>query len=71
MANTVKSFKELTPDLQAFAGGKGGILARMFQDGYPVPEGFVVVGCGNATTRLKTGDRVFVDGGQGVVQILN
>ncbi len=30
-----------------------------------------VVGCGNATTRLKTGDRVLVDGGQGVVQILD
>jgi phosphoenolpyruvate synthase/pyruvate phosphate dikinase len=29
-----------------------------------------VVGCGNATSRLKTGDRVIVDGGQGVVQIL-
>lgn len=43
MANTVKSFKELTPDLQAFAGGKGGMLAQMFQDGYPVPEGFVVL----------------------------
>jgi pyruvate,water dikinase len=39
----VKSFKELTPELQAFAGGKGGMLARMFQGGYPVPEGFVVL----------------------------
>lgn len=29
-----------------------------------------VVGCTNATTRLKTGDRVLVDGGQGRVQIL-
>ncbi len=29
-----------------------------------------VVGCVNATTRLKTGDRVRVDGGQGVVEIL-
>jgi pyruvate,water dikinase len=29
-----------------------------------------VVGCGNATTRLKTGDRVVVDGDQGVVRIL-
>ncbi|MEZ4674415.1 MAG: PEP/pyruvate-binding domain-containing protein [Caldilineaceae bacterium] len=29
-----------------------------------------VVGCGVATTQLKTGDRVLVDGGQGVVQIL-
>jgi pyruvate,water dikinase len=30
-----------------------------------------VVGCGNATTRLKTGDRVIVDGGQGAVHILH
>ncbi|MCE5173393.1 hypothetical protein LQV63_29560 [Paenibacillus profundus] len=29
-----------------------------------------VVGCGNATTRLKTGDRVIVDGGHGIVQLL-
>jgi pyruvate,water dikinase len=29
-----------------------------------------VVGCGNATARLKTGDRVMVDGGQGSVQLL-
>ena len=30
-----------------------------------------VVGCGSATTRLRTGDRVRVDGGQGIVEILN
>jgi pyruvate,water dikinase len=29
-----------------------------------------VVGCGIATRRLATGDRVLVDGGQGVVRIL-
>jgi len=29
-----------------------------------------VVGCGDATMRLKTGDRVRVDGGQGIVEIL-
>ena len=29
-----------------------------------------VVGCGNATTHLKTGDRVRVDGSLGVVEIL-
>jgi phosphohistidine swiveling domain-containing protein len=29
-----------------------------------------VVGCGSATTRLRTGDRVRVDGGQGLVEIL-
>ena len=29
-----------------------------------------VVGCGSATTRLHTGDRIRVDGGQGTVEIL-
>ncbi len=29
-----------------------------------------VVGCGNATMRLRTGDRVLVNGGQGIVKIL-
>ena len=29
-----------------------------------------VVGCGIATMRLKTGDRVRVDGGKGLVEIL-
>lgn len=43
MKNAVKSFKDLTLGLQAFAGGKGGMLARLFQAGYPVPEGFVVL----------------------------
>ncbi len=30
-----------------------------------------VVGCGNATMHLKTGDRVRVDGGQGLVEIIS
>jgi pyruvate,water dikinase len=30
-----------------------------------------VVGCGDATMRLRTGDRVLVDGGRGTVEILN
>lgn len=30
-----------------------------------------VVGCGNATMKLRTGDKVLVDGGHGVVKILN
>ena len=29
-----------------------------------------VVGCGDATIRLKTGDRVLVDGRRGVVEIV-
>jgi len=43
MVNMIKSFQELTPELQGFAGGKGGMLARMFQSGYPVPGGFVIL----------------------------
>lgn len=43
MADMVKSFRELTPELQATAGGKGGTLARLFQAGYPVPAGFIVL----------------------------
>jgi phosphohistidine swiveling domain-containing protein len=42
MEPIVKSFQAVTPDLQALAGGKGGMLARLFQGGYPVPPGFVV-----------------------------
>ena len=30
-----------------------------------------VVGCGDATMRLRKGDRVHVDGGQGTVEILH
>jgi phosphoenolpyruvate synthase/pyruvate phosphate dikinase len=29
-----------------------------------------VVGCGTATARLKSGDRVIVDGDRGIVRIL-
>lgn len=43
MINMVKSFQEMTPGLQALAGGKGGMLAKMYQGGYPVPEGFVIL----------------------------
>jgi pyruvate,water dikinase len=39
----VKSFHDLTPELRVFAGGKGGMLARMYQDGYPVPDGFIIL----------------------------
>ena len=43
MAHTVKSFKELTPELRSLAGGKGSVLAKMLQDGYPVPDGVIVL----------------------------
>ncbi|TGE35558.1 phosphoenolpyruvate synthase [Desulfosporosinus fructosivorans] len=43
MTNMVKSFKELTPELQSLAGGKGSMLSIMYREGYPVPEGFVIL----------------------------
>jgi pyruvate,water dikinase len=43
MLDMVKSFRELTPELQRLAGGKGCMLSKMFQAGYPVPNGFVVL----------------------------
>lgn len=43
MLDMIKSFKELTPELQSLAGGKGCMLSKMFQSGYPVPDGFVIL----------------------------
>ncbi|ASR46309.1 phosphoenolpyruvate synthase [Paenibacillus kribbensis] len=42
MGNEIKWFAEITPELQKWAGGKGGMLARMLQAGYPIPDGFIV-----------------------------
>jgi pyruvate,water dikinase len=43
MGNMIKNFKEFTTELQPFAGGKGAMLARMYQEGYPVPDGLLVL----------------------------
>ncbi len=43
MANTIHAFDQLTPEQQPSAGGKGGVLARLYQAGYPVPDGLVVL----------------------------
>lgn len=42
MSEMVSSFNELTIEQRPFAGGKGGTLARLYQAGYPVPNGFVI-----------------------------
>jgi phosphoenolpyruvate synthase/pyruvate phosphate dikinase len=39
----IRSFDELTPEQQTSAGGKAGTLARLYQAGYPVPDGFVIL----------------------------
>jgi rifampicin phosphotransferase len=42
MQKMIYRFEELSSDLQHFAGGKGGSLAKLYQSGFPVPEGFVI-----------------------------
>jgi phosphohistidine swiveling domain-containing protein len=43
MRDNIRWFRELTPEQQPSAGGKGGTLARLYQAGYPVPDGFVIL----------------------------
>lgn len=40
---SVQEFSQLTAEIQVQAGGKGGTLARLFQAGFPVPDGFVIL----------------------------
>ncbi|MGG4215509.1 PEP/pyruvate-binding domain-containing protein [Paenibacillus sp. FSL L8-0638] len=42
MGNEIEWFAEITPELRKWTGGKGGMLARMLQAGYPIPDGFIV-----------------------------
>lgn len=42
MKQTVKTFKEVNSEYRHLAGGKGSMLAKMFQEGYPVPNGFII-----------------------------
>lgn len=39
----IYSFGELNVELKSYAGGKGGTLAYLYQLGFPVPHGFVVM----------------------------
>lgn len=43
MSNTILAFAEINPEQRPLAGGKGGSLARLFQAGFPVPAGFVIL----------------------------
>jgi len=43
MTTIVQSFNKLTAVQRASAGGKGGTLAQLYQAGYPVPAGFVIL----------------------------
>ena len=42
MESNICSFQELTDAQQASAGGKGSTLSRLYQAGFPVPDGFII-----------------------------
>lgn len=39
----ISSFKKLAKEQEPFAGGKGRTLARLYQAGYRVPDGFIIL----------------------------
>jgi phosphohistidine swiveling domain-containing protein len=39
----IRNFSELTAEERTLAGGKGGTLARLYQAGYPVPDGLIIL----------------------------
>ena len=53
MMDMVQAFGELK-EYQPIAGGKGGTLARLYQAGYPVPDGFVILPTAFAGDKLTT-----------------
>lgn len=53
MNDKIRSFEELTAEEQLAAGGKGGTLSRLYQAGYPVPDGFVILPTGFDQDQLR------------------
>lgn len=51
----IRIFEELPVARQASAGGKGGTLARLYQAGYPVPDGFVILPAAFDGDKLRPG----------------
>ncbi len=39
----VQSFSEINNATKSLAGGKGAVLAKLYQSGYPVPDGFIIL----------------------------
>lgn len=50
---TIQTFKELSSDKKIQAGGKGGTLARLYQAGYPVPDGIIILPDAFVDNQLK------------------
>jgi pyruvate,water dikinase len=67
---TAPSWAPVFPKIAAAVSDIGGMMshAAIVAREYGMPA---VVGTGNATARIKTGDRIRVDGGEGVVTIVS
>lgn len=63
MNGPVVTFERLTPEQHAWAGGKGATLARLYQAGYPVPDGFVILPVAFDADELTPLARVHVQAG--------
>ena len=53
MEKIIYKFDELPSNLEYLAGGKGKSLARLYQAGYPVPAGFVILSKAFAEDHLR------------------
>ncbi|NIO76777.1 MAG: hypothetical protein GTO14_00780, partial [Anaerolineales bacterium] len=53
MGNIIRSINQLTAEQLSVAGGKGGSLARLYQAGFPVPDGFVIPASAFVNGHLK------------------
>jgi pyruvate,water dikinase len=53
MAHLIRTFDALTAEQHARAGSKGATLARLYQAGYPAPDGFVILPAAFAGDDLK------------------
>ena len=49
----IRSFNDVNTDHLALAGAKGATLARLYQAGYPVPDGFVILPSAFSGDELK------------------
>lgn len=53
MVKAVLAFKELINEKE-YAGGKGSTLALLFQKGYPLPDGFIILPLAFEDNKLKS-----------------
>jgi pyruvate,water dikinase len=55
MDKKIFTFSELSENHRTMAGGKGGTLSKLYQLGYPVPDGFVIMPDAFEGDQLKEG----------------